>query len=360
MNYGGGRCGQEEVPSEFRSCVQQEARGPDSSLTPASAAAGPVLAAAAPRAAAAAKTRRRRSLLAEQLNGAAPAQAPMATARSFVGFTSPFDFWYGLVAAAYGTDGPYHGLRANVPFWRVDGVHHDEFSMNYIMIGYTLDRSYIPRPGAEPPAKLTNQIIVGLVAWPALYGDSLPRLFVYHTNDGGVNHHCYNHECGGFTLTNNKYALGCSWSGPGSEVGGERRSITLGIHRDDAKLIWWVSVMDVDIGYYSEEAFDTAFPEGSYVEMGGRVLNTRPGGKHTRTPMGNGMPACAGSRFAATIFEYLGVNAGGQLFLDAPDRTVTTTPGCYGAKPIGFSAGRAGYVVAYGGPGGIYCDQPCC
>ncbi|XP_044984004.1 uncharacterized protein LOC123451054 isoform X2 [Hordeum vulgare subsp. vulgare] len=246
------------------------------------------------------------------------------------------------VAAAYGTDGPYHGLRANVPYWRVDGVHHDEFSMNYIMIGYTLDRSYIPRPGAEPPAKLTNQIIVGLV------------------NDGGVNHHCYNHECGGFTLTNNKYALGCSWSGPGSEVGGERRSITLGIHRDDAKLIWWVSVMDVDIGYYSEDAFDTAFPEGSYVEMGGRVLNTRPGGKHTRTPMDNGMPACAGSRFAATIFEYLGVNAGGQLFLDAPDRTVTTTPGCYGAKPIGFSAGRAGYVVAYGGPGGIYCDQPCC
>lgn len=127
---------------------------------------------------------------------------------------------------------------------------------------------------------------------------------------------------------------------------------------DDTKLIWWVSVMEEDIGYYSEDAFDTAFPEGSYVEVRGRVLNTRPGGNHTRTPMGNGMPACAGPRFAATIFEYHGVNAGGQLFLDALDRTVTTTPGCYGANPIGFSAGASGYIVTYGGPGGIYCDQP--
>ncbi|KAM3262954.1 hypothetical protein ACQJBY_053229 [Aegilops geniculata] len=261
------------------------------------------------------------------------------------------------VAAAYGTNGPYLGIQAKIPLWRVN-VHPAEFSMNYIMIGYTLDPNYRPIRGAKPPEKLTNQIIVGLVTWPSLHGDSLSRLFVYYTNDSGVNHHCFNHECGGFQLTNNKYALSCSWPNSDSEVGGNRFDVTLGIHRDIAKEIWWVSVMGDDIGYYPAEAFDTRFPEGSYVEMGGRVLNTKPQGKHTKTPMGNGIPACGGARFAATILEYLGISATGQLFKDAADMTVTTTPSCYGANPLGFSTGAPGYAISYGGPGGIYCDLP--
>lgn len=121
---------------------------------------------------------------------------------------------------------------------------------------------------------------------------------------------------------------------------------------------WWVSVMDQAIGYYPESEFNTLFAEAVYVEMGGRVLDTRPGGKHTATPMGSGMPACCGgSRFAATIMEYLGVGDDGTLFTDPALSTVTTTPSCYSASPLGTSKTRPGYFVAYGGPGGIYCDQ---
>ncbi|KAF2925147.1 hypothetical protein DAI22_06g031200 [Oryza sativa Japonica Group] len=113
--------------------------------------------------------------------------------------------------------------------------------------------------------------------------------------------------------------------------------------------------MDQEIGYYTDDAFDTGFPEGSYVEMGGRVVDTRAGGNHTTTPA---LPACGGARFAATIMKYLGISAVGQLFQDSVDRTVVTTPGCYGAQPLGFGADKPGYNVAYGGPGGLYCDIP--
>ena len=74
---------------------------------------------------------------------------------------------------------------------------------------------------------------------------------------------------------------------------------------------WWVTVLDHAIGYYPPTVFDTRFPEAFYVEMGGRVLDTRPGGNHTTTPIGNGIPSCAGSRFAATIMDYHAVNYNG-------------------------------------------------
>jgi hypothetical protein len=121
---------------------------------------------------------------------------------------------------------------------------------------------------------------------------------------------------------------------------------------------WWISVMDQDIGYYPETKFNTRFPEAHYVEMGGRVLDSRPGGKHTTTPMGSGMLACGGSRFAATIMEYFGIATDGTIFVDQADRTITTTSTCYTARPLGFSGVRSGYYFSYGGPGGPLCDQP--
>ncbi|XP_015693448.1 uncharacterized protein LOC107304321 [Oryza brachyantha] len=98
---------------------------------------------------------------------------------------------------------------------------------------------------------------------------------------------------------------------------------------DDTSFQWWVSVMDEAIGYYPEGVFDTRFPEA-----GGRVVDTRPGGAHTSTPMGNGIPACGGGLFAATVFEYLGISANGELFNDA--------------NPLGVDDKRPGYYVAYG------------
>jgi hypothetical protein len=54
-----------------------------------------------------------------------------------------------------------------VPYWEVN-VHPDEFSMSYILVGYTLDTNYMPGRGSKPPADLTNEIAVGLVVNPLL------------------------------------------------------------------------------------------------------------------------------------------------------------------------------------------------
>jgi hypothetical protein len=127
--------------------------------------------------------------------------------------------------------------------------------------------------------------------------------------------------------------------------------------QDLSGMRWWVSVGDQDIGYYPESVFDTRFTDACYVEMGGRVLDARAGGLHTTTPMGSGMPASPGWRFAATIMRYYSVSIGGVLFNDDASRTIATTPSCYGVDPLGIDRSRGGFDVVYGGPGGIYCDK---
>ncbi|CAM0144674.1 unnamed protein product [Urochloa decumbens] len=299
------------------------------------------------------------------------------------------------VAAAYATNAPYLGARADVPCWKVD-VHPNDFSMSYILVGTTLDANYRPIPGSDPPAHLTNQIAVGLVAWPSLFGDSLSRLFVYYTNDGGrVDGEGWGRAEGVVAVaaaaavavafvavaaparvapepvspvsrgargdiprSSFLSALGSSFgASSNSQIGGDLYGVTLGIHRDVAGMRWWVSVNDQDIGYYPETVFDTRFTDACYVELGGRVMDSRPGGAHTTTPMGSGIPPCAGPRFAATIMRYNGVNSGGSLFPDDASKTIATTPSCYAANPVGFDTSRGGFDVVFGGPGGIHCDQ---
>jgi hypothetical protein len=97
-----------------------------------------------------------------------PAANAMNTTEAFSiagnGVPPPHDLSSGKVekAVAYGTNGPYHGLRAEVPIWTVD-VHPNEFSMSYVMVGYTLDTSYVPGAGADAPTSLPNQIMAGLM-----------------------------------------------------------------------------------------------------------------------------------------------------------------------------------------------------
>ncbi|KAF0910746.1 hypothetical protein E2562_004732 [Oryza meyeriana var. granulata] len=50
-------------------------------------------------------------------------------------------------------------------------------------------------------------------------------------NDGGVEHNCFNLDCGGFHLQSSSFALGSSWSNSLSQSGGERYGVTLSIHR---------------------------------------------------------------------------------------------------------------------------------
>ncbi|KAF8671594.1 hypothetical protein HU200_049918 [Digitaria exilis] len=239
------------------------------------------------------------------------------------------------IAAAYAAGGPYHGASAAIPIWKVH-VEPNEFSKNYLLIASPHERRFVPIKGKRPP-DILNQIAVGMA------------------NDGGDKSHCLNHECG-FIQTNNQFALGTAFSNE-SRAGGELDFVKVSLYRQTGPAVWWLSINDVAIGYFNSGMFAVPFVESFYHEMGGRVLNSMPGGKHTSTQMGSGMFPSAGLRNAASIVGYLAFNNNGGDLVDDPVNIIATSPKCYDAKDFGRDLNYPGIDVAYGGPGGPECDR---
>lgn len=90
--------------------------------------------------------------------------------------------------------------------------------------------------------------------------------------------------------------------------------------------MWRVSINGDELGHIQDGTFLMGFFESLHNEMGGRVLNTRPGGRHTMTQMGSGMFASSGTNNAATIAFYMAVNNNGGDQLDDPVNTIVTSP----------------------------------
>ncbi|KAL6850172.1 hypothetical protein ACP4OV_020799 [Aristida adscensionis] len=259
------------------------------------------------------------------------------------------------IAAAHSVSGPYHGAYAAIPIWK-SHVEPGEYSMSYLLIGASVDRHYQPIKGKEPP-DTTYKIAVGAIIWPSVLGDDKPRFFVYYTNDDGVKSSCFNHDCDGFVQTSPNFALGGTFGDNYSQVGGQTYYIFVAIYRYPGTPVWRVSINEEEIGHFKTTTFPLGFFESLYNEMGGRVLNTRPGGRHTRTQMGSGMYASSGSKNAANIAFYMAINNNGGDQTDDPVNIVATSPKCYDAKDYGENQGRAGYDIGFGGPGGYDCDS---
>ncbi|EEE51589.1 hypothetical protein OsJ_32837 [Oryza sativa Japonica Group] len=209
-------------------------------------------------------------------------------------------------------------------------------------------------PGKDPP-NIDNQIALGIAVYPQFFGDDLPRLYIYSTNDGGVKLKCFNLECS-FVQTSKKHAIGAKYD-KFSTVGGTTYFTHVVIYRDDGPAVWWVSLMDEPIGYFHESAFAAPFIESFHNEMGGHVLDRRPGGRHTLTPMGSGMYPSDGLQNAACIHAYLAIAYTGADQVDDPVNTIVTHPKCYDIKGDGPDLYRPGINVAFGGPGGYDCDH---
>ncbi|XP_044984886.1 uncharacterized protein LOC123452309 [Hordeum vulgare subsp. vulgare] len=258
------------------------------------------------------------------------------------------------IAAAYAVNGPYHGASAAIPIWKVQ-VEPNEFSKNYLRIASPHERQFVPIPGTDPP-DIKNQIAVGMAVYPSVLGDDNPRLYIYATNDGGVNSHCLNHDCG-FIQTNKQFALGTKFRDSESKVGGDLYFVSVALYRQTGPAVWWLSINEVAIGYFDSSFFPMPFIESFHNQMGGRVLDTRPGGRHTMTRMGSGMYGSAGANNAASIAYYLGINNDGGDQVDDPVNNIVTNHKCYDVKDLGPDLHHPGNDVAYGGPGGYYCDQ---
>uniref|UniRef100_A0A0E0FA78 Neprosin PEP catalytic domain-containing protein n=1 Tax=Oryza meridionalis TaxID=40149 RepID=A0A0E0FA78_9ORYZ len=127
---------------------------------------------------------------------------------------------------------------------------------------------------------------------------------------------------------------------------------------DDGPAVWWVSLMDEPIGYFHESAFAVPFIESFHNEMGGHVLDRRPGGRHSLTPMGSGMYPSDGLQNAACIHAYLAIAYTGTDQVDDPVNTIVTHPKCYDVKDDGPDLYRPGINVAFGGPEANQKRQP--
>ncbi|TVU50719.1 hypothetical protein EJB05_02106, partial [Eragrostis curvula] len=258
------------------------------------------------------------------------------------------------IAAAYAVSGPYHGASAALPIWKVQ-VEPNEFSKNYLLIASPHERNFTPIKGKSPP-DIKNQIAVGTAIYPSVLGDDNPRLYIYATTDGGETSHCLNHECG-FIQTNNQFALGTRFQDGNSRVGGELYFITASLYRATGPAVWWLAINEVALGYFDPNWFPVPFIESFHNEMGGRVLDSRPGGRHTTTPMGSGMFPSTGLRSAACIAYYMAVNNNGGDQVDDPINKIVTSPKCYDVKDFSWDRNHPGADVAYGGPGGADCDK---
>ncbi|CAL5082309.1 unnamed protein product [Urochloa decumbens] len=260
------------------------------------------------------------------------------------------------VAASYAVNGPYHGAYAMLPVWKAH-VEPKEASHTYLHVAGTTNPTYVPFPGEDPP-DLNNAVWVGLSQFPSMFGDDNPRLFVYYTTDNGQKHYCYNTGCAGFVQTSSRIALGGTFANF-SAPGGSQIFLSVSIYKEVGEHQWWVSVMDEVLGYFPHFIFPRFFYEGLHNEMGGRVLNTWPQGRHTATQMGSGvLPAAADPQKspAALVAAYFALNVTGHDFPDiARKKTVVTAPGCYGVQLGGDDRSVQGFDTLFGGPGGPDC-----
>ncbi|CAL5063445.1 unnamed protein product [Urochloa decumbens] len=240
------------------------------------------------------------------------------------------------VAASYAVNGPYHGAYAMLPVWKAH-VEPKEASHTYVHVAGTTNPTY---------------------QFPSMFGDDNPRLFVYYTTDNGQKHYCYNTGCAGFVQTSSRIALGGTFANF-SAPGGSQIFLSVSIYKEVGEHQWWVSVMDEVLGYFPHFIFPRFFYEGLHNEMGGRVVNTWPQGRHTATQMGSGvLPAAADPQKspAAVVAAYFALNVTGHDFPDiARKKTVVTAPGCYGVQLGGDDRSAQGFDTLFGGPGGPDC-----
>ncbi|OAY85498.1 hypothetical protein ACMD2_04084 [Ananas comosus] len=182
----------------------------------------------------------------------------------------------------------------------------------------------------------------------------MSRAYFSVQNDGGASTRCYNLDCSpGFVQTNNKVALG-SYLTPPSTPGGTQTFVPVTIHIDNVEEKWWVSFALEEIGYIPAFNFPM-FYEGLANVFGGLVAFTSS--EFTSTQMGSGYLPSAGIGYTGLIGNYFAINSNGVRAQDPPLGKIVTQPSCYDYGDIGYlPAPGAGYYIAYGGPGGEYCD----
>ncbi|KAJ8643344.1 hypothetical protein MRB53_005092 [Persea americana] len=198
-------------------------------------------------------------------------------------------------------------------------------------------------------------IDAGWIVSRSMFGDDATRLYGFWgtTSD---NLGCYNLKCPGFVQVSQKIALGTVFT-PTSVYGGLQKVLDLKIFKDKATSNWWLVLGDESVGYWPSSLFKNMADHADYVQWGGQVLNTAPGGSHTSTQMGSGHFPNEGFQKAAffdkCVYFYTDDIVGMTPYYS---KSKVSKPACYDVSDVSVLKGTPGVQFFYGGPGGPNCS----
>ncbi|XP_038704774.1 uncharacterized protein LOC120000731 [Tripterygium wilfordii] len=228
------------------------------------------------------------------------------------------------------------GAEATINVWKPSVETENEFSLAQISIKYGEHQDI-------------NIIKVGWHVLPSLYGDTKTRLYSYWTGDVSGETGCYNNICAGFLKARREEIWGGALDH--SISGGQQFHITVNIAKGLGGH-WWLKIGGNMVGSWTRDLFTHMKNSASRVEWGGKVSNTRPENRHTRTWMGAGH--FAEEKFGkASYFHNLQVEDVNNQLMPVPLSSLLekmTDENCYNIMPFAATSGH-GTSFYYGGPG---------
>ncbi|XP_004516139.3 protein neprosin-like [Cicer arietinum] len=242
-------------------------------------------------------------------------------------------------AVQYVSAGEFFGATAAINLWAPRLETKNEVSASKIWVA------------AGDAGQESNTIEVGWQVEPLLYGDNLPRLSMYWTNDGYGKTGCYNLLCSGFVQTNKDIVIGGA-IGPTSTYKGPQFGIILKIWKDPTTRNWWLTYdYGTLVGYWPSSLFTHLYYLADEIQFGGIISNRRSTGSHTSTRMGSGHFPYEGFAKAAFFRDIQVLDLNNTLVPLSDPKTLISFPNCYDLE-AGMYKGRNSFY--YGGPGKNY------
>ncbi|RZC89571.1 hypothetical protein C5167_027111 [Papaver somniferum] len=198
-----------------------------------------------------------------------------------------------------------------------------------------------------------NSIEFGWMAYPTLFGDNSSRLFGYWTADGSRQTGCFNMLCPGFVQVHSDISFGADFD-PISVYGEDAWVVSFQVHQDLRTGNWWLTVDDMNIGYWPKEIFTHLADNASVIRYGG-IAGAKS--QMPTPPMGNGyLPQLQDFLKTAYMTRMKYADEKGQFVNINPYGVQTkkdTTSDCYNILFAGNLGSDWEISMAFGGPGGM-------
>ncbi|XP_010527395.1 PREDICTED: uncharacterized protein LOC104804748 [Tarenaya hassleriana] len=172
--------------------------------------------------------------------------------------------------------GKYVGAEANMNLWKPHVAHAEEFSLAQMWL-----------VANEQSTTDQNTIEVGWQAYPRLYGDYNPRLFIFWTSKSYRNG-CYNLQCEDFVQKSGITVVGAALEQV-STYNVQMAYLFVTVRKDFTSGDLWLIINGTPVGYWPRALFTSMQNFAERVDFGGEIVNAKIiAGEHTEAGMGSG------------------------------------------------------------------------